>query len=467
MPINKIKIFNSRYNKLLKFLDFITINIICLIYVKIISPVEYPASLLIGLAYSVLFITQGTFLKIYTAQFRQGRFSTAFHIIVSLVVAGVLTVSLYSTSMILLNLTTQFDLELLLIGMSKVSAVIFFSLFLLRLIIARFLFPKSVNVAILGITLPGLAIEQALRKEYSRSQAHIKFYEDRLNIRDSHFFSIKRAGNSRDLLALAKSGEVDEIYISLPMVAQQRIRHFLDEFSDSTVDVFIVPDLLSYSSHISQLRMFGNIQTISIFTSPFEDDGAIIKRIEDIILGTLFTLVSLPLMLITAIGIKLTSPGPIIFKQSRYGLNGKEIKIWKFRTMNVMENSSIVTQATRNDPRVTRFGAFLRRTSLDELPQFFNVLQGTMSIVGPRPHAVAHNEEYRKLVENYMIRHKVKPGITGLAQINGYRGETDTLEKMEKRVLYDLEYIQSWSLFLDIKIVFLTFFRGFVGKNAF
>lgn len=213
--------------------------------------------------------------------------------------------------------------------------------------------------------------------------------------------------------------------------------------------------------------MFGNIQTISIFTSPFEGEGAVLKRIEDIVLGAFFTLVSLPVMLAVAIGIKLTSPGPVLFKQNRYGLNGKQIPVWKFRTMRVMENSVVVTQATRNDPRITRFGAFLRKTSLDELPQFFNVLQGTMSIVGPRPHAVAHNEQYRVLVENYMIRHKVKPGITGLAQIHGFRGETDTIDKMEKRIQYDLEYIQSWSLLLDIKIVFLTFFRGFVGKNAF
>lgn len=231
--------------------------------------------------------------------------------------------------------------------------------------------------------------------------------------------------------------------------------------------MFLVPDLFSYSSHISQLRMFGNIQTISIFTSPFEGEGAVLKRIEDIVLGAFFTLVSLPAMLAVAIGIKLTSPGPVLFKQNRYGLNGKQIPVWKFRTMRVMENSAVVTQATRNDPRITRFGAFLRKTSLDELPQFFNVLQGTMSIVGPRPHAVAHNEQYRVLVENYMIRHKVKPGITGLAQIHGFRGETDTIDKMEKRIQYDLEYIQSWSLLLDIKIVFLTFFRGFVGKNAF
>ncbi len=178
--------------------------------------------------------------------------------------------------------------------------------------------------------------------------------------RDSRLINIEKSGNSRDLLALAKKGEVDEVYIALPMVAQQRIRQFLNEFSDTTVDVFLVPDLFSYSAHISQLRMFGNIQTISIFTSPFDGEGAVLKRIEDIILG-LFTLLSLPAMLIVAIGIKLTSPGPVLFKQNRYGLNGKQIQVWKFRTMRVMENSAVVTQATRNDPRITKFGAFLRK----------------------------------------------------------------------------------------------------------
>ena len=135
--------------------------------------------------------------------------------------------------------------------------------------------------------------------------------------------------------------------------------------------------------------------------------------------------------------------------------------------MGVMENDSVVTQATKNDPRVTKFGAFIRRTSLDELPQFFNVLQGSMSIVGPRPHAVAHNEEYRVLVDKYMLRHKVKPGITGLAQINGFRGETDTLDKMEMRVKYDLKYIQNWTLSMDLKIIFLTIFKGFVSETAY
>lgn len=181
----------------------------------------------------------------------------------------------------------------------------------------------------------------------------------------------------------------------------------------------------------------------------------------------MITLLISPLLIAIALGVKLSSPGPVLFKQDRYGLGGKKIKVWKFRSMKVMENDAVVTQATKNDPRVTRFGAFIRRTSLDELPQFLNVLQGSMSIVGPRPHAVAHNEQYRQIVDNYMIRHKIKPGITGWAQINGYRGETDTLDKMEKRVRYDIQYMQNWSLWLDLKIIFLTIFKGFVSETAY
>jgi len=251
------------------------------------------------------------------------------------------------------------------------------------------------------------------------------------------------------------------------MVALERIRHFLAMMSDTTVDTYIVPDFYAYSTNTSQIRSIHNLQTIGIFTSPLDGGGSIIKRAEDLVLGSVIMVMIVVLMIAIAIGIKLTSRGPVFFKQDRYGLSGQKIKVWKFRTMKVMENTDKVVQATRDDPRVTRFGAFLRRTSLDELPQFINVIQGNMSIVGPRPHAVAHNELYRKQVENYMIRHKVKPGITGLAQINGYRGEIDALYKMEKRVQYDIEYIQNWSFWLDIKIIIKTIFKGFVGKNAY
>ena len=193
----------------------------------------------------------------------------------------------------------------------------------------------------------------------------------------------------------------------------------------------------------------------------------VFKRIEDIAVSSIILLlISIPLIII-ACAIKLTSPGPVIFRQIRYGMDGKPIIVWKFRSMTVMENGASVIQAKQNDPRVTKLGKFLRNTSLDELPQFFNVLFGQMSVVGPRPHAVAHNEQYRSLIEGYMLRHKVKPGITGLAQINGFRGETDTLDKMQKRVDFDLIYIRGWSIWLDIEIIFLTFFKGFISKSAY
>ena len=193
----------------------------------------------------------------------------------------------------------------------------------------------------------------------------------------------------------------------------------------------------------------------------------ILKRIEDIVVSAIILLLISPILLLISISIKVTSKGPIIFKQKRGGINNKEIVVYKFRSMSTQDNGSIVKQATKNDARITPIGNFLRKTSLDELPQFINVIQGRMSVVGPRPHAVTHNIKYAKLVPEYNQRALVKPGITGLAQINGWRGETDTLEKMQKRVDTDLYYINNWNLWLDIKIIFMTIFKGFVNKNAF
>jgi putative colanic acid biosynthesis UDP-glucose lipid carrier transferase len=191
------------------------------------------------------------------------------------------------------------------------------------------------------------------------------------------------------------------------------------------------------------------------------------KRISDVVLATLIIVLISPFLLILAIGVKLSSPGPVIFKQRRNGLDGEEIVVYKFRSMRSQDNGPVVRQATKDDPRITAFGSFIRRTSLDELPQFFNVLQGRMSIVGPRPHAVAHNEEYRRLIKAYMVRHKVKPGITGWAQVNGHRGETDTIEKMQARVEYDLEYLRNWSLGLDLQIIVRTIRLVFFDRNAY
>jgi putative colanic acid biosynthesis UDP-glucose lipid carrier transferase len=206
---------------------------------------------------------------------------------------------------------------------------------------------------------------------------------------------------------------------------------------------------------------------MSLHETPFYGVDGWLKRLEDIVVGSLILLIIAIPMLIIALCVKLTSPGPALFRQRRYGLNGEVIDVLKFRSMSVTEDGAEIKQATKDDPRITRFGAFLRRTNLDELPQFLNVMAGSMSIVGPRPHAVAHNELYRKKVRGYMLRHKVKPGITGWAQVNGWRGETDTLEKMEKRVEHDLDYIRNWSLLWDLQIIFMTVFGSGARKNAY
>ncbi|EMX8068683.1 undecaprenyl-phosphate glucose phosphotransferase, partial [Escherichia coli] len=217
----------------------------------------------------------------------------------------------------------------------------------------------------------------------------------------------------------------------------------------------------------SRTEEINGVPVVPLYESPLSGINMVFKRLEDIIVSLSILIVISPVLLIIACAVKFTSPGPVIFRQIRYGMDGKSIKVWKFRSMTVMENDNNVTQATKHDLRVTKVGKFLRRTSLDELPQFFNVLFGQMSVVGPRPHAVSHNEQYRTLIKGYMLRHKVKPGITGLAQVNGWRGETDTLDKMQKRVEYDLLYIRNWSIWLDLKIIFLTIFKGFVNKSAY
>ncbi|WP_371369254.1 undecaprenyl-phosphate glucose phosphotransferase [Pseudomonas sp. QL9] len=275
------------------------------------------------------------------------------------------------------------------------------------------------------------------------------------------------SGGLEELVEQARAGEIDRVYITLPMRSEARIKWLVNQLSDTTASVYIVPDVFVFELLHARSQNINGVPTISIFDSPMTGANTVIKRLEDVILSAMILcLIAVPMLLISA-AVKLSSPGPVFFRQKRYGIDGRPIEVWKFRSMRVMENGADVVQATRGDDRITPVGAFLRRTSLDELPQFINVLLGDMSIVGPRPHAVAHNEEYRGQISSYMLRHKVKPGITGWAQINGWRGETDTLDKMQKRIEHDLAYIHNWSLWWDLKIVFLTVFKGFVHKNAY
>jgi putative colanic acid biosynthesis UDP-glucose lipid carrier transferase len=328
---------------------------------------------------------------------------------------------------------------------------------------------NTCKVAIVGARDLGAEFARTILDSKWMGLLPVGFYDDRKPAGSRPLVTepIKVVGDLGALVKHAREGKIDAIYITLPLRAEERIKKLLDQLSDTTVSVHLVPDFFVYNLMNAGLSNIGQFPVVSIHETPFNGVDGWIKRLEDIVLASLILLLISAPMLVIAAGVKLTSSGPAIYRQNRYGLRGNKIDVWKFRTMTVCEGEGEVKQAHQSDARVTPFGAFLRRTSLDELPQFINVLTGSMSIVGPRPHAVVHNEEYRKLISGYMLRHKVKPGITGLAQINGWRGETDTLDKMQKRIEYDLAYIKNWSLLLDVKIILLTLFKGFSGKNVY
>lgn len=293
------------------------------------------------------------------------------------------------------------------------------------------------------------------------------FFDDRAESRHSLTPQAPMLGKIEEVADYVREHNIKIIFISLPMSAQPRISKLLEELQDSTTSIYFVPDIYIFDLMAARFDDVGGMPVVAVCETPFMGLNSIVKRASDVVLASLFLIMLLPIFLGVACAVKLSSRGPILFKQRRYGLNGEEISVYKFRSMTVCEDGPDIAQAKKDDVRVTKLGAFLRRSSLDELPQFFNVLQGRMSIVGPRPHAVAHNEMYRKLIKGYMLRHKVKPGITGWAQVNGFRGETDTLDKMESRIDYDLEYLRNWSLWLDLRIIFLTVWVILRRKNAY
>jgi putative colanic acid biosynthesis UDP-glucose lipid carrier transferase len=274
-------------------------------------------------------------------------------------------------------------------------------------------------------------------------------------------------GGVDDVARYVKQNAIHVVYITLPMTRDPRIVRMLGQLRDTTASVYFVPSTLPFDMIQARVDRIGSVPVIAVCETPFYGINGVLKRATDLFITGLIMVAIWPLMAAIAIGIKLTSRGPVLFRQRRYGLDGKEIVVYKFRTMTVCEDGGHITQARQNDPRVTAFGAFLRRSSLDELPQFINVLVGSMSIVGPRPHAVAHNEQYRALINGYMVRHKVRPGITGWAQINGFRGETETVEKMKQRVECDLDYLNHWSLSLDLWIVLKTVLVMVKDKKAY
>ncbi|WP_137167947.1 undecaprenyl-phosphate glucose phosphotransferase [Salinimonas lutimaris] len=326
---------------------------------------------------------------------------------------------------------------------------------------------NSRSAIIIGATSVGYDMAEQMAKNEHLGIHFQGMYDDRPADRLGQDQSHEIQGSIDEAIELAKQHKVDYIYIALPTAAENRIKEILEKCSDTTANVYLIPNFFMYSLLNSRWQSVGNVQALSIYDTPFQGANDVLKRIEDVVISSIIlAFLAIPMLCIAA-AVKVTSKGPAIFKQKRYGLDGKEITVYKFRSMSTQDNGSVVKQATKNDPRVTKIGAFLRRTSLDELPQFINVLQGRMSIVGPRPHAVAHNEEYRKLITGYMLRHKIRPGITGWAQVNGLRGETETVNKMAKRVEYDLDYMHRWSVWFDIKIIIKTVTGGLSGNHIY
>ena len=325
----------------------------------------------------------------------------------------------------------------------------------------------SRSAIIAGYNSSSLELARRLKSNPGMRLEVSGFFDDRSSERLGMEPDAKLIGNLADLGAYVKAHRTDVIFLALPIRHLKRVMDLLDDLRDTTASIYFVPDIFVFDLIQARSGDIHGIPVVAMCETPFYGYRGVAKRLTDIGLSIMILLMLLPLLALVAIMVKASSPGPVIFKQRRYGLDGREIGVYKFRTMRVTEDGNLIKQASRTDDRVTRIGSLLRRTSLDELPQLINVLQGRMSLVGPRPHAVAHNEEYRKLIKGYMVRHKVLPGITGLAQVNGCRGETAELKDMEARVNFDLDYLRHWSPMLDIKIILLTVVKIFRDDKAY
>jgi putative colanic acid biosynthesis UDP-glucose lipid carrier transferase len=323
------------------------------------------------------------------------------------------------------------------------------------------------TAVVVGAGALGVKVSRAFQSRGDIGLSFLGYFDDRADDRVDADATGQRLGNLRQVAPFVREHGVHEVYITLPLGSQPRIVELMEQVQGTTASIFFVPDVFGISIIQGRLQDMNGVPVVGLCETPFTGTNRLIKRVSDLVLASIILVLIAPVLLAVAVGVKLSSPGPVIFKQRRNGLDGEEIVVWKFRSMRTMDDGAVIPQATKGDPRITPFGAFIRRTSLDELPQFFNVLQGCMSIVGPRPHAVAHNEQYRQLIKAYMVRHKVKPGITGWAQVHGLRGETETIEKMQQRVEYDLEYLRNWSLGLDLQIIARTIKVVFFDRQAY
>jgi putative colanic acid biosysnthesis UDP-glucose lipid carrier transferase len=323
------------------------------------------------------------------------------------------------------------------------------------------------KVVIAGANDLSRALAEEISADPGMGMRLVGFFDDRNENRVGDLEESEVLGRLADLPHFAREAEIDVIFIALPIRHVERVSMLIDELFDTTASIYFLPDIFAFDLIQSRTTEIGGLPAIALCETPFYGPSGMIKRISDVFMGSALLLLLSPLLLLIALAIKVTSPGSVLFRQRRYGLDGKEIIVYKFRSMRVSEDGETVVQARRDDPRVTPIGRFLRKYSLDELPQIINVVQGRMSLVGPRPHAVAHNEEYRSVIKGYMLRHKVRPGITGLAQVNGCRGETRTVDEMRKRVEYDLDYLRHWSLGLDVSIILRTIMVVLRGDKAY
>ena len=424
-------------------------------------------TLIVGLAASTLFLLVGEINSLYT----QERSQSAERELLSTVTTWFGTLCLLAMLFFVTRLGENFARSSILSW--SVISVTMMSLMRMGLRTAAAMLTSkgwaTRRCAIVGLNSLGKHLAENARNHPACGMRIEGFFDDRATQRTLDEFSVPEIhlGRIEELVRRAKAGEFDTIYITLPMRAEQRIRQVLEQLGDTTASVYIVPDFFVFELLHSRWTQIGGLPAVSVFETPLYGVDSWVKRAFDLTLAVCGLAAISPVMFICGLLVKLSSPGPVFFRQKRYGLDGKEILVWKFRSMRTCDNGPVVQQATRQDPRITRIGAILRRTSLDELPQLFNVIEGSMSLVGPRPHASAHNERYRKLIRGYMLRHKVKPGITGLAQVEGHRGETETLDKMQKRVDCDHQYIREWSVWLDFKILLRTFFVVFKQQNAY
>jgi len=467
--MSNYKVYQRNYlaEQVFRLADICSVSLSLIIALQIMQHDSLSEYLEIGAVIIIFFILSAESFGIYRQELNKVRLNTFTVILASCVVSFLLLLGAGFIS----NTLAKYSREVILVSFAIMPFLMLAWRIIFHELIDYFSQDlKKEKVAILGVNIVGARISNELSTEFSKNYELLGFYDDRSleDERTSRQMEGKvYLGRFKDAIKDAKKNKMEVLYIVLPMVAEARITPIIDQLADSTVKVHIIPDFFVRNLLHFRWHNVGSFLALSVYDTPFYGIDSFIKRLEDVVVGSLILLlISIPMLLI-AIAVKVTSPGPAIFMQKRYGIGGKEVLVYKFRSMKVNKETDKVQQATKNDSRLTSIGGFLRRTSLDELPQFINVIQGTMSIVGPRPHAIVHNEYYRKEIDGYMLRHMVKPGITGWAQVNGYRGETKELYKMEKRVEFDLFYIRNWSVFFDLKIILLTVFKGFINKNAY